>query len=213
MRDVNLRNRNRVLSERVIKGLESRHMHGYYAEDKEEALKIALSLIPEGSTVGYGGSMTIDAVGLKEALENGGRTLIHRELAKTPEELKAVYQKIYGADVFLTSANAMTEDGMLVNIDGSGNRVSCIAFGPSKVVMIVGMQKIQKDLDSAMKYARNTGAVANNIRLNLGNPCTKAGTCMNCLAPDSICSQFLVTRVSRDHERIHVILVNEELGY
>lgn len=213
MRDVNLRNRNRVLSERVIKGLESRHMHGYYAETKEDALKIALSLIPEGASVGYGGSMTIDAVGLKEALENGGRKLIRRELAKTPEEQRAVYKEIFGADVFISSSNAMTEDGMLVNIDGSGNRVACIAFGPKKVVMIVGMQKIQKDLDAAMKYARNIAAPANNIRLNLSNPCTKAGTCMNCLAPDSICSQFLVTRIARDHDRFHVILVNEELGY
>ena len=213
MRDVNLRNRNRLLSERVIKGLESRHMHGYYAENADEALKIALDLIPEGSSVGYGGSMTIDALGLKEALENGNRRLIRRELAKTPEEQRAVYQEIYGADVFLSSSNAMTEDGMLVNIDGSGNRVSCICFGPSKVVMVVGMQKIQKDLDSAMKYARNTVAPANNIRLGLPNPCTKTGTCMNCLSPDSICSQFLVTRVSRFPDRIHVILVNEELGY
>ena len=169
MRDVNLRNRNRVLSERVIKGLESRHMHGYYAETKEDALQIALSLIPEGASVGYGGSMTIDAVGLKEALENGGRKLIRRELAKTPEEQRAVYKEIFGADVFITSSNAMTEDGMLVNIDGSGNRVACIAFGPKKVVMIIGMQKIQKDLDAAMKYARNIAAPANNIRLNLGN--------------------------------------------
>ena len=119
----------------------------------------------------------------------------------------------YDADVFLTSTNAMTEDGILVNIDGYANRVSCIANGPKKVLVIAGMNKVCKDLDSAMKRARNVAAPINAQRFGLNTPCAKTGACMDCKSPDTICCQFLITRYSRHKDRIHVILVNDNLGF
>ena len=115
--------------------------------------------------------------------------------------------------MYITSTNAITEDGMLVNIDGNGNRLSAMCFGPKKVVFIAGVNKISKDLDTAMKRARNEAAPINCTRLNKATPCVKTGSCMNCMSPDTICSQFLVTRCNKLPDRMHVILVNENLGY
>ena len=119
----------------------------------------------------------------------------------------------YDADFFIGSVNAMTDDGVLINIDGSSDRVSAYAYGPKKLVLIVGMNKVCSDFDSALKRARNVAAVANAQRFNIDTPCKKLGKCMDCKNPDTICCQFLITRYSRDGERIHVILVNDELGY
>ena len=213
MNDDNRKKINTVLCHKVVNALDKRFIKGYYAANKEEALKIALELIPEGSSVGYGGSMTLDEVGLKTALDNEHYHLIRRELAKTPEETRQVYIKIYGADVYITSSNAITEDGILVNIDGNGNRVSAISYGPSKVIFIVGVNKIAKDLDAAMHRARNTAAPINCARLNLDTPCQVAGSCMNCMNPKNICSEFLITRCNKLPDRMHVIVVDEELGY
>lgn len=213
MIDANKKKINTLLCKKLAASLEKRFIKGYYAENKEEALKIALSLIPEGSSIGYGGSMTLDEVGLKDALDNEHYHLIRRELAKTPEETREKYIEIYGADVFITSSNAITEDGILVNIDGNGNRVSAISFGPRKVIFIVGVNKIAKDLDAAISRARNTAAPANCARFNLDTPCQTLGSCMNCLNPKTICSEFLVTRCNKIPDRMHVIVVNEDLGY
>ena len=213
MLDANKKKINTLLCKKLAVSLEKRFIKGYYAENKEEALKIALSLIPEGSSIGYGGSMTLDEIGLKAALDNEHYHLIRRELAKTPEETREKYIEIYGADVFITSSNAITEDGILVNIDGNGNRVSAISFGPRKVIFIVGVNKIAKDLDAAISRARNTAAPANCARFNLDTPCQALGSCMNCLNPKTICSEFLVTRCNKIPDRMHVIVVNEELGY
>ena len=119
----------------------------------------------------------------------------------------------YDADVFLTSANAMTEDGIMVNIDGNANRVSYIANGPKKVIAIVGMNKVCDDIDGAMKRARNIAAPTNAQRFEINTPCKKTGSCANCKSPDTICCQFLITRFSRHADRIHVILVNDFLGF
>ncbi len=202
--------RNELLAQTVIKGLKSRHMTGYYAANKEEALKLALELIPEGATVSMGGGMSIGDIGLDTALKNGPYNFIDRTQYTDPRE---AYLLTYDADVFLSSANAMTQDGVIVNIDGNANRTSCIAYGPKKVVFIVGMNKICPDVDSAVKRARNVAAVANVQRLGHQNPCAKTGTCLNCKAPDCICCQVLITRFSRDPDRIHVILVNDTLGF
>ena len=205
----NIFKRNELLAQKVIKGLESRNMTGYYAADKEEALEKALDLIPMGSSVTMGGCMSAVEIGLVEAVKNGDYDFIDRYAGDRREaELKA-----YGADVFLASANAMTEDGEIVNIDGNSNRVSCIAYGPKKVIFIVGMNKICNDLDSAMKRARNVAAPINAQRFGLATPCSKTGACMNCKSPDTICCQFLITRFSRHEGRIHVILVNDSLGF
>ena len=209
MMDKNLYTRNEKLAQKVIKGLESRNMTGYYAADKEEALKKALELIPEGSTVTMGGAMSAVEIGLVYALMNGNYNFLDRNQMEPREALL----KGYDADVFLTSANAMTEDGVMVNIDGNANRVSYIANGPKKIVAIVGMNKVCDDVDGAMKRARNVAAPTNAQRFEINTPCKKTGSCANCKSPDTICCQFLITRYSRHAGRIHVILVNDSLGF
>ena len=201
--------KNGALAQTVIKGLESRNMKGFYASSKDDALKIALSLIPENSTVAMGGCTSANEIGLIDALKNGSYKYIDRALMEPRESLMAAYD----ADIFLASANAMTSDGVLVNIDGNSNRVSCIAQGPRKVVFIVGMNKVCDDLDSAMKRARTVAAPANAQRFNIDTPCKKTGRCFDCKTPDTICCQFLITRYSKHPGRINVILVNENLGF
>lgn len=202
--------RNEKLASTVIKGLESRNMHGFYARDKAEALKIALELIPEGASVAKGGTASVKEIGLLDAVIGGNYNYIDRD---SFEDRREATKQCHFADVFLSSANAMTEDGILVNIDGNADRVSAIANGPEKVVFIVGMNKICKDVDSAMKRARNIAAPVNAQRFDLATPCKKTGSCMNCKSPDTICCQFLITRFSRHKDRIYVILVNDELGF
>ena len=203
--------RNALLAETVIKGLKSRNMSGYYAETREEALRLALQLIPEGSSVTMGGAMSAHEIGLVQALKDGNYNFIDRDAM---EDKRAAMLAAYDADVFLSSVNAMTTDGILVNIDGNSNRVSAIAQGPRKVVFIVGMNKVcGPDADSAMKRARNVAAPINAQRFGLSTPCTRAGACMDCKSPDTICCQFLITRYSRHAGRIHVILVNDSLGF
>lgn len=206
--DIHLEKRNAVLAEHVIKGLQSRNMSGYYAKNKEEARKTALELIPKGSSISMGGCMSAQEIGLVSALKEGDYHFIDRSKMEPREALFAAYD----ADVFLASANAMTDDGILVNIDGNANRVSCIAQGPKKVLFIVSLNKICSDLDSAMKRARNVAAPANTQRFDIKTPCKLTGRCSDCKSPDTICCQFLITRYSRHTDRIHVILVNENLG-
>mgnify|MGYP000869651753 FL=1 len=205
----NIKKRNECLAKAVIKGLDSRNMTGYYAESKEEALKKALELIPEGSTIAMGGCMSAHEIGLVQALQEGNYQYLDRSKMEPREGLLAAYD----SDVFLSSANAMTSDGILVNIDGNSNRVSCIAQGPKKVIFIVGMNKVCDDLDSAMKRARNVAAPINAQRFEVKTPCKETGKCFDCKSPDTICCQFLITRYSRHTGRIHVILVNDNLGF
>ena len=202
--------RNELLAQKVIKGLASRNMTGYYAADRKEALKLALELIPEGSSSTMGGGMSVHEIGLVKALKEGNYNFIDRDAVA---DKRAAMLAAYDADVFLTSTNAMTEDGELVNIDGNANRVSAIAQGLKKVLFIVGMNKVCPDLDTAMKRARNVAAPINAQRFGLKTPCTKTGTCMDCKSPDTICCQILITRFSRHEGRISVILVNDELGF
>ncbi len=202
--------RNELLAQTVIKGLESRNMTGHYAESREAALALALSLIGEGSSVTMGGCTSALEIGLADALKNGNYRFIDRDAY---EDKRAAMLAAYDADVFLTSANAMSSDGVIVNIDGNANRVSAIAQGPKRVIFIVGMNKICGDTDSALKRAREVAAPINAQRFGLNTPCTKKGTCFNCKSPDTICCQFLITRYSRHADRIHVILVNDSLGF
>lgn len=206
----NIFKRNELLAQKVIKGLASRNMTGYYAASAEEAKKIALDLIPEGSSISMGGGMSVHEIGLVEALKEGNYNFIDRDKS---EDKRAAMLAAYDADFFLSSCNAMTEDGVLVNIDGNANRVSAIAQGPKKVIFIVGMNKVCDDVDGAMKRARNVAAPINAQRFGLDTPCAKTGSCMNCKSPDTICCQFLITRFSRHEGRIHVILVNDSLGF
>lgn len=207
--DENMKKRNERLAQTVIKGLQSRNMTGYYAEDKEAALQQALELIEENSTISMGGCMSAHEIGLVQALQEGNYQYLDRSKMEPREGLLAAYD----SDVFLSSANAMTSDGILVNIDGNSNRVSCIAQGPKKVIFIVGMNKVCDDLDSAMKRARNVAAPINAQRFEVKTPCKETGKCFDCKSPDTICCQFLITRYSRHTDRIHVILVNDTLGF
>lgn len=206
----NIRKRNELLAQTVIKGLQSRNMEGFYAKNKEEALKLALELIPQGSTVTMGGAMSVHEIGLTDALVKGDYNFIDRDKV---EDKRQAMLMAYDADVFLSSTNAMTQDGILVNIDGNANRVSAIAQGPKKVLFIVGLNKVCDDLDGAMKRARNVAAPINAQRFGLSTPCAKTGACFDCKSPDTICCQFLITRYSLHKGRIQVILVNDSLGF
>ena len=206
----NISKRNGLLAQKVIEGLASRNMTGYYAADKEAALQLALSLIPEGSTVTMGGGMSVHEIGLPAALKEGNYNFIDRDEMK---DKRAAMLAAYDADFFLMSTNAMTQDGILVNIDGNSNRVSALAQGPRKVIIIAGMNKVCDDVDGAMKRARNVAAPINAQRFGLDTPCSRTGACMNCKSPDTICCQFLITRYSKHAGRIHVILVNDSLGF
>ena len=206
----NIIKRNELLAQKVIKGLKSRNMTGYYAASKEEACALALEIIGEGSTVTMGGAMSVHEIGLYKALKDGPYEFIDRDAATDP---RAAMLAAYDADVFLSSANAMTEDGVIVNIDGNANRVSAIAQGPKRVLFIVGMNKVCDDVDGAVKRARNVAAPINAQRFGLNTPCSKTGACANCKSEDTICCQFLITRFSRHAGRIHVILVNDDLGF
>ena len=208
--DKNVYKRNELLAQNVIKGLKSRNMSGYYAANKEEALRLALELIPKQSSVTMGGCMSAHEIGLVDAVKNGDYKFIDRD--KYEDKRKALLDA-YDADVFLSGANAMTDDGIIINIDGNANRVSAIANGPKKVIFIVGMNKICPDTDSAMKRARNIAAPINAQRFGLSTPCASTGKCFDCKSPDTICCQFLITRYSRHAGRIHVVLVNDNLGF
>ena len=206
----NIAKRNALWAQKVIKGLESRNMTGYYAATREEAVALALKLIPEGGTVTMGGALSAHEIGLVDAIKGGSYNFIDRDKAA---DKRAAMLAAYDADVFLSGINALTEDGVLVNIDGNSNRVSAIAQGPKKVIFIAGMNKVCSDLDGAMKRARNVAAPINAQRFGLNTPCCKTGACMDCKSPDTICCQFLITRFSRHKDRIHVILVNGNLGF
>ena len=200
-----------ALAAKVIKGLESRNMTGYYAATAEEAKEKALKLIGKGSTVNMGGCQSVRDIGLFDVLSNSDEyNFIDRDKY---EDRRVPILMAYDADVFLASANAITDDGIMVNIDGNGNRVSAIAQGPRKVIFIIGMNKVCPDVDSALKRARNTASPINAQRYNLPTPCTKTGKCLDCKMPETICCQFLITRYSKHPGRIHVILVGEELGF
>lgn len=201
------------LAATVIKNMEKRQMKGYYAKDKKEALSILLSLIPKGSSIGYGGSVSLTEIGALEALSGENHNLIVRENAKTIEETEKAFKDILFSDFFLMSSNAITVDGELVNVDGRGNRVAFLAYGPKNVILVCGMNKISPDVDSAIKRIKTVAAPMNAVRLNRSTPCAVTGVCGNCQSPDCICANTVITRRSHINGRINVILVGEELGF
>lgn len=202
--------RNELLARQVLKGLRSRNMEGEYAASRQEALRLALAWIPEGSCVTMGGCASAWELGLVDALKQGPYRFIDRaEIADPREAMLAAYD----ADYFLSSANAITEDGILVNIDGNSNRVSAIAQGPKHVLFLIGMNKVCRDLDAAIDRARHVAAPINAQRFDLKTPCRETGVCHDCKSPDTICCQMLITRFSRHPGRIRVLLVNDTLGF
>ena len=157
--------------------------------------------------------MSIRDIGLTRRLKEGRYVVYDRDDVTTEEDKIATYRKAFECDYYLASANAISEDGVIVSIDGNGNRVAAITWGPKRVIFIVGMNKVCKDVDGAMKRARNIAAPVNAQRFGLDTPCCKTGSCMDCKSPDTICCQFLVTRFSRHSDRIYVILVDDYLGF
>ena len=201
------------LANTVLKGFEKRFMEGYYCDSSEEAKKLALSLVSEGSTVSFGGSVTLDETGiLTELRAREDITLFDRATATTPEENKKIMHEALSCDYYFMSSNAITTDGELVNIDGNGNRVAALIYGPENVIIIAGMNKIVRNVEEGISRTRNVAAPPNCIRLNKNTPCAANGVCGNCLK-ETICDQIVITRASRVPNRIKVILVGEELGF
>ena len=201
------------LANTVLKGFEKRFIEGHYCETIEEAKTLALSLVPENSTASFGGSVTLAETGVLEALRaREDVTLYDRDKANGPEEVKKIMHAALSCDYYFMSSNAITTSGELVNIDGNGNRVAALIYGPENVIIIAGMNKIVKDVEEGISRTRNTASPQNCIRLKKNTPCAANGVCGNCLA-DTICDQIVVTRASRVPNRIKVILVGEELGF
>lgn len=197
----------------IIAKLQARKMEGYYCPDKESAKAKVLELIGnDKKVVTYGGSMSLGEAGIYDAVEKAGHELLRRENYTTPEEQAQCYAKQVMSDVYLMSTNAITLDGELINIDGAGNRVACLIYGPKEVIVLAGMNKVVSNVEEGVKRVRNFAAPPNTVRLGIDTPCAKTGQCGDCLN-NTICCQTVITRASRIPNRIKVVLVGEELGY
>ena len=195
----------------LVKNLQSRHFDAFYCSTKEEALEKALSLIPKGHSVGWGGTMTCQQIGLIDAVRAGEYRVFDRDACKTVEEREGLMRQTLLCDTFLTSANAISLDGQMVNIDGNGNRVAAIVYGPRQVIVVAGMNKVEDTLEAAINRTRTVAAPLNQQRFGLPNPCTATASCADCKSETCICNQILITRHSRGH-RIKFVLVGEDLG-
>lgn len=196
----------------LVKNLQSRHFDAYYCKTKADALAKALELIPQGASVGWGGAMSCQQIGLMDAVRSGDYRAIDRDKAASMEERNQISRNCLDADVFLTGANALSLDGQMVNIDGSGNRVAAIIYGPKTVLVVAGMNKVADTLDEAIRRARTVAAPANQQRFLRNTPCTVTGICADCKSEDCICNQIVITRNCRPTGRIKFILVGEDLG-
>lgn len=197
----------------LVKNLKSRHFDAYYCESKEDALAQAMELIPKGASVAWGGALSADQIGLTEAVRSGNYHVIDRSQAKTPEEQKEIVKNWLFSDVFLTGANALSLDGQMVSIDGTGNRVAAICYGPDTVLVIAGMNKVEDTLDAAINRARTVAAPMNKQRFQNLTPCGITGVCADCKSEGCICNQIVITRHCRPVGRIKFIIVGEDLGF
>lgn len=205
--------RNELLAKTIIKNLKRRHIEGFYCPSGEEAVKKVSELIADGSTVTWGGTMTVRDLGIPEHLKSRGTLeVIDRDLAETLEERQAMYLRAFSADVYLSSANAISEDGVIVNIDGAGNRVAAITWGPKKVIFVIGLNKVTRTVEAALSRARGTASPINSARFDIKTPCKADGVCHNCNSPECICNYVHFLRNS-PKGRHTVILVGENLGY
>ena len=205
--------RNELLAKTIIKNLQRRHIEGFYCPSGEEAVKKVSELIADGSTVTWGGTMTVRDLGIPEHLKSRGTLeVIDRDLAETLEERQAMYLRAFSADIYLSSANAIPEDGVIVNIDGAGNRVAAITWGPKKVIFVIGLNKVTQTVEAALSRARGTASPINSARFDIKTPCKADGVCHNCNSPECICNYVHFLRNS-PKGRHNVILVGENLGY
>ena len=205
--------RNERLAKTVIKNLQRRHIEGFYCPTAEEAVKKVSDLIEDGSSVTWGGTMTVRDLGIPQTLKNRGTLeVLDRDLVETPEEKQAMYLKAFSADVYLSSVNAISEDGVIVNIDGNGNRVAAITWGPKKVIFVIGLNKVAQTVEAALARARSTASPINAARFDIKTPCQVDGVCHNCNSADSICNYVHFLRNS-PRGRHTVVFVGEDLGY
>lgn len=197
----------------IIENLEKRGMEGYFFTDSKSCVDAVCKELPDGCSVSWGGSVTLTETGMMAALEAGNYERIDRMAAKTPQESRELYARTVLSDYYFMSTNAITLDGELVNVDGKANRVACLAHGPSNVIIIAGMNKLVTNVEEGIQRARNIAAPANAKRLDKNTPCYATGRCGNCLSPDCMCSQIVITRKSMEKGRIKVYLVAENLGF
>ena len=197
----------------LVKNLQKRHFEAYYCATKEEALEQVLAPMPAGSTVGWGGAISAAQVGVQEAVHAGNYNVIDRDRFSDPAEKLRCMRQCFDADFFITGANAISLDGQMVNIDGNGNRVGMIVYGPKNIIVVAGMNKVCQTLEDAVKRARTVAAPMNQQRFGLPNPCTCTGVCADCLSETSICNQILITRHCKPAGRIKFVLVGEERGF
>ena len=196
----------------LVKNLRSRHFEAYYCADRSSALEKALELIPKGASVGWGGAMSAEEIGLIDAVRSGGYHAIDRDKGATPEERDEIMRQCLSAQVFLTGANALSLDGQMVNIDGNGNRMAAIVYGPESVIVVAGMNKVMDSLEDAVTRARTVAAPMNKQRFGAVTGCAETGVCVNCKSEGCICNQILISRHCRPAGRIKFILVGEALG-
>ena len=197
----------------VAKALQDRFFEAWYFSDTAEAVEKIFSLIPKTDTVSWGGSLTMAALDLTNLVVDKGYKVIDRDKAASPAERTELMRQALLCDTFLTGTNAITEDGQLVNVDGNGNRVAAMTFGPKQVIVVAGMNKVRKDLKTAYARARTIAAPANSQRFpNAKTPCNETGSCSDCCSPDSICSFIVNTRLCKPKGRIKVILIGKDLG-
>lgn len=205
--------RNERVAQHLVRHLERRNMAACYCPTAAEAVKKVSELIPDGSSVTWGGSMTIRDMGIPAALHaRATLNVMDRDMAKTRDEAQEIYRRAFTADYYLSGANAISEDGVIVNIDGTGNRVAAITFGPKHVIFIVSLNKVAQTAEAALARARSTASPINAARFDIKTPCQKDGVCHNCNSPESICNyvHFLRNSPGRRHT---VILVGEDYGY
>jgi L-lactate utilization protein LutB len=205
--------RNERLAKTIIKNLQRRHIEGFYCPTAEDAVKKVSELIEDGSSVTWGGTMTVRDLGIPQALKDRGTLeVLDRDLVETPEEKQDMYLRAFSTDVYLSSANAISEDGVIVNIDGNGNRVAAITWGPKKVIFVIGLNKVAQTVEAALARARSTASPINAARFDIKTPCQIDGVCHNCNSADSICNYVHFLRNS-PRGRHAVVLVGENLGY
>ena len=205
--------RNEKLGAGLIKALSLRHFDAYYCASCAEAAEKILSLIPKTDVVSWGGSMTMEALGVIDRVKKGGWRVIDRGTAQSQEEKIEIMRRALLCDTYLTGANAISEDGEIVNVDGNGNRVAAMTFGPKSVIVACGMNKVVKTAEDAISRARNTAAPVNAQRFDIRTPCKTTGSCADCKSTDSICSYIVRTRLCKPAGRIKVVLVGEALGF
>lgn len=211
--------------EKTIKNLRANNMEAHYAKTSKDALDLVKEMLTEGCLVSRGGSETLKEIGVIDELRSGKYNFLDREREGiTPEEKEAIHRDTFHTDFYLTSSNAITENGELYNVDANSNRVPAIIFGPKNVIVVAGYNKLVRDINDAILRVKRNAAPPNTVRLSMGAPCSKTGECISlknnqslmcdgCRVSDRICSNYVVSAYQRHKDRIKVIIVGEELGF